>query len=239
MSKVALPSPALAAAQSAWLQPARWRLLRRAQIARRRSILDLGCGWGHVSQELRRRSSGSVIALDISAAGLAALAGEPGVWPVQADAHRLPLGDGVLDLVFAQCAFLWFADPGQVVHEVHRVLGPTGVGALVEPDFGGLMEYPQESAVRDLWIDALSRAGADPCIGRRLPALLSAAGFAVEVGFLEQLEAPRGERYDLLAELALAPHERARIATARAAAETAGCHCVAHLPFWLIIAQKR
>ncbi len=46
----------------------------------------------------------------------------------------------------------------------------------IEPDYGGMIEYPPEIAAKDIWINALTRAGADPFMGRKLPGMLRCAG---------------------------------------------------------------
>ncbi|MDF1513348.1 MAG: hypothetical protein P1S60_06020, partial [Anaerolineae bacterium] len=58
----ALPPEALLVEQAEWLAPARRQLLRRAAIARRARVLDLGAGYCTVTPELVRRSDGQVIA---------------------------------------------------------------------------------------------------------------------------------------------------------------------------------
>ena len=119
-----------------------------------------------------RRSGGEVVALDCRQN---VLASDPqsfaGADRVCGDALRLPFADGTFDLVFCQFTFLWI-DARSAVKEIHRVLQPEGVLVAIEPDYGGMMEYPPEIAARDLWITALNRAGADPCIGRKLPGML-------------------------------------------------------------------
>ena len=75
------PSAELLRRQAAWLAPARARLLRRAEIARRRRVLDLACGPGTVVEELVQRSGGSVVALDCSRTALAAVSRNGGPVP--------------------------------------------------------------------------------------------------------------------------------------------------------------
>ena len=69
--------PELLRRQAAWLAPARARLLRRVAVARRRSVLDLGGGYGAVTGELVRRAGGTVVALDHT---LEALQASPGAF---------------------------------------------------------------------------------------------------------------------------------------------------------------
>lgn len=228
--------------QAAWLAPARARLLRRVRIAQARRVLDLGCGPGAVTGELVRRAGGTVVALERS---LEALKGQPddprmfaGAWRVCGDALHLPFADAAFDLVFSQFTLLWL-DARPAVAEVYRVLAPGGTLVALEPDYGGLIEHPPQIATRDLWRAALDRAGADPAIGRRLPGLLTAAGFAVRVDLLDQLAPASPARFDFLRSLPLTPEEQGRLAEIQAADGAVGdSDRVVHLPVFLLTATK-
>jgi SAM-dependent methyltransferase len=173
---------------------------------------------------------------------LAALAGAreamAGAGRIAADAARLPLAGGTFDLVFCQFALLWLDVPA-VLGEIRRVLAPGGVLAALEPDYGGMIEHPPEIATRDIWLAALGRAGADPRVGRKLPGLLAEAGFDARVDLLDRLESPSPARFDLLAGLPLAEHERKSLQQARRA--DAACppsRRTVHLPTLLITAGR-
>lgn len=234
-----LPSPRLAQAQAEWLAGARSRLLRRAQIATRRRVLELGSGYGQVAGELARRSGGPVIGLDRRLTPLA----EP-EWPadvarVCADAEQLPFAGQSFELVYCQWTFLWIERPARAAAEAARVLRAGGVLLAIEPDFGGLIEYPPALATRQLWLDALGRAGADPLVGRRLPGLLAAAGLDVGVDLADRLEPPSPLRLESLEELPLSTDERARLAAIRAAEAAMPTRAkVVHLPMFLVTARK-
>jgi SAM-dependent methyltransferase len=233
-----LPSPELLAQQSDWLAPARSRLFRRVQIAHRRRVLDLGCGWQTVTTELARRSGGTVIAAD-SAPQVFATPPEDGptIQRVRCDAASLPFRSGSFDLVFCQFALLWFGSTTSV-SEIRRVLGPGGVVVAIEPDYGGLIEFPDEIATADLWQAALRRAGAEPQIGRHLPGMLSDVGFDVRVDLLDRLTPPSPLRFDLLRELPLTDEETTQLDGIIAA--DSKCHDakrVAHLPVFLVSAS--
>lgn len=215
-------------------------MLRRARIAGRRRVLDLACGHAAVTGELVRRSGGTVVALDRNLRALSA-AGEPfaGAARICGDAARLPFADGSFDLVFCQLALMWL-EASVVTGEIRRVLLPGGLLVAIEPDYGGMIEYPPQLAARDLWLAALARAGADPQIGRKLPGLAAAAGLEVRVGLLERLDCPLPARFDLLRGLPLTEAEKEtlrRIETADAAC--ADGDRVVHLPMFLITARKR
>ncbi len=215
-------------------------MLRRAQIARRRRVLDLACASGAVTRELVDRCGGKVVAVDRDLRAMSARR-EPfaGAARVCADAARLPLADGSCDLVFCQMALMWLDAPA-VLAEIRRVLRSGGLLAAVEPDYGGMIEYPPEIATRDLWVAALARAGADPQVGRKLPGLVAAAGLKVRVDLLERLECPSPVRFDLLGGLPLSDAEKDLLGRIqRADAACADCDRVVHLPMFLITAEKR
>lgn len=221
--------------QADWLAPARSALLRRAGIARRQRVLDLGAGYGATTPELVRRSGGPVVALDRA---LAALRGcDASAVRVAGDAARLPFRAGAFDLVFTQFTLLW-TPPAPAVAEIARVLAPGGALVALEPDYGGLIEYPAEVVTREVWLAALARAGAEPLIGRKLPGLLSARGFAVHVSLLDTLFPAHPARLDFLRDLPLTPDEAARLARIPHAADAPEWQQVAHLPLFLILATK-
>jgi len=214
-------------------------LLRRVQIAGRRQVLDLACGPGAVTGELVRRASGRVVAVDRDRRALARPQDAfQQATPVCASATRLPLADRSFDLVFCQFAMLWL-DAAGAVEEVRRVLQPGGVLVALEPDYGGMIEAPPEIATQELWLSALARAGADPHIGRKLPGLLTAAGFAVRVDLLDRLTPPSPARFDYLRCLPLSDQERQtleKIETADRACRDG--HRVVHLPVFLLTATR-
>jgi SAM-dependent methyltransferase len=234
-----LPSLSLIREQAAWLAPARSWLLQRASVEQRRSLLDLGCGFGVVSQELARLSSGRVVALDYSLPALLKAQAElRDSAPACADAARLPFADSSFDLVFCQLALLWMPlEP--TLAEVRRVLQPGGVLLAIEPDYGGMVEHPPELATRELWMAGLARAGADPLVGRKLPGLLASHGFDVRVELMNELTPPVPQRFDLLRGLPLKRKERRQAKaierSARRLAEP--WQQVVHLPFMLVTAR--
>lgn len=232
-----LPSADQLAEQSGWLASARSRLFRRIQIARRRCVLDLGCGWRAVTPELVRRCSGEVVAADFNPEVLRVGSGHSEhVRAVCCDASRLPFRSECFDLVFCQFSLLWFGTE-DAVREIRRVLCPGGVLVAIEPDYGGLIEYPPEIATAELWQTALRRAGAEPNIGRRLPGLLAESGFKVRVDLLDQLTPPSPLRFDLLRGLPLTDAESQQLDEIVAAdAQCADVNKVVHLPVFSVTA---
>ena len=233
---VDLPSFDLCSQQAAWLRGARSRLLRRAQIERREVIVELGAGWGIVANEWCVRTGRRVTALDRRPRPTGIDLHSHVDWLV-GRAEELPLADRSVDLVFAQFTMMWL-DAARAIAEITRVLAPGGVLAVIEPDYGGLMEYPEEIATRQIWMDGLRRAGADPCVGRKLPMLFASAGLRVETRFPDRYELARPARLDLLAELHLTVDERRQIDGIRDRLDGQHDISVAHLPLWMVLGVK-
>jgi SAM-dependent methyltransferase len=199
-------------------------------------VLDLGAGSGAVTPELARRSDGRVVALDQAWHPLRAAA-DPGIC---AHAGRLPFPAASFDLVFCQCALLWMAPLPSVVGEIWRVLQPGGMLLALEPDYGGLIEHPPAVALREIWLAALARAGAEPLVGRILPGMLARQGFEVRADLLPELLPPSPARFDLLRGLPLTRREQRALRRAERAAATLNdsWRQIAHLPFVLLSATR-
>lgn len=237
--KVDLPSLRLIREQSKWLAPARSWLLKQANLVGRRSVLDLGCGFGVITQELAGLTSGRVTALDHNFGALrTAPAAFRNAGPTCADATALPYADGCFDLVFSQLALLWMPLEA-TLQEIRRVVQVGGALVAIEPDYGGLIEYPSDIALKDLWISGLERAGADPHVGRKLPGALAGLGFDVRVELFSEMTPPVGARFDLLRDLPLTTYEQHILDRIEYKAHrlSGAWQQVAHLPFMLITAE--
>jgi malonyl-CoA O-methyltransferase len=145
-------------------------------------IVDLGCGTGHATRALRDRwRDARVIAIDHAPRMLAAVRARQGWFRrfdrVCADAARLPLRDGSVDLVWSSLMLPWADDPDAVLGAVRRVLAPRGyfTFATLGPDT--LRELREAWGAVDAHVhvhrflemhdlgDALVRAGfADPVL---------------------------------------------------------------------------
>jgi SAM-dependent methyltransferase len=94
-------------------------------------ILDLGCGDGVLTEQLKNRGC-RVIGVDASA-GMIAAARARGLDARVADAHELAF-DGEFDAVFSNAALHWMIKPGKVLDGVARALVPDG---RFVAEFGG------------------------------------------------------------------------------------------------------
>ncbi len=234
----ALTSPEQAAALASWLAGPRSRALRRAAIGLRELVLEVGAGHCVITAELQRRARGSVIALDLSEQALAA--GLPdGVSGVCADCLRLPFADRTFDLVFFQSTLMWIPQLADALSEAARVLTPGGALVALEPDYGGMMEQPA-FGLRELWTDILTRAGANPLTGRKLPGLCEVAGLDVWVELVHLPHTADAGATSLFEGLPLTAEETRRVEEIAAAiqSDTTRWGIFIHLPYFLIVATK-
>jgi malonyl-CoA O-methyltransferase len=110
------------------------RLLERCEFTRQepRCILDLGCGTGTATVELKKKFRRSrVIGVDSAIGMLALLRRRSGLLRplgrVCADLSALPFAPGSADLLFSNLATQWSPDPAPLFGEFRRVLQPGGM----------------------------------------------------------------------------------------------------------------
>ncbi len=231
-----LPRFELCRRQADSLRGARSRLLRRAGIERRNTIVEIGAGWGIVANELCSRTGRTVIALDRRPRPSEAELDKHIDWVV-GRAEQLPMANESVDLIFAQFTFLWL-DLTKSITEVVRVLAPGGMVSVIEPDYGGLMEFPEGIVTHPVWISALQRAGADPIVGRQLPGKFADAGLRVETRFADRYETADPRRLDFLTELPLTGQERRHIERIQQWLKRHPGEGTSHLPLWMVLGEK-
>ena len=238
-SQPQLPSEAEARQIAEWLAGPRGRALRRASIGRREHVLEVGAGHCVVTPELQRRCQGTVTALDH---GTAALKGAhpPRAKRIAADALSLPFRANSFDLVFFQNTLLWIPELESAVAEAVRVLEAGGALVAIEPDYGGMMEHP-DWGIRQLWIQGLTEAGADPFVGRKLPAACEAAGLRTWVELAHIPRPAEAAALRLLDGLPLTSQQRQIVENVTQAVEEAPGQWsfFLHVPYFLIVATKQ
>jgi ubiquinone/menaquinone biosynthesis C-methylase UbiE len=148
-------------------------------------LLDVGCGPGTLTLDLRRRVA-AVTALEQTAEALdlaraeAARQGVSGVEFAVGDVHALELADDFFDVVHAHQVLQHVADPVQALREMRRVTRPGGVVAARDSDYAAFAWFPRLPAL-DEWMalyQQCARAnGGEPDAGRRMLSWARAAGF--------------------------------------------------------------
>jgi SAM-dependent methyltransferase len=131
-------------------------LLDAAGVARGRRVLDVATGPGDAAAACAVRGA-SVVGVDVAGA-MVALARRlrPELEFRQADAERLPFGDGEFDAVVANFLILHVGRPERVAAELARVLAPSGRLAL------STWDVPSRGRLVGVLADAVRQAGAAP-----------------------------------------------------------------------------
>src|SRR5271167_1538054 len=96
-----------------------------------RTVVDAGAGTGHGSRALKRRYPRALVIAFDSSQGMLHAAARQQLWlrpfaRVCADAERLPLKSGSIDLIVSNLMLQW-CDPDAVFAEFRRVLAPQGL----------------------------------------------------------------------------------------------------------------
>lgn len=154
-------------------------------------VLDVGCGLGQLSRAMARQldRGGGVVGVErdaeqlATARRLAAEAGEASLVDLRpGDAADLPLADeewGRFDIAHARFVLEHVRDPQAVVSAMVRAVRPGGRVVLEDDDHDLLRLWPEAPGFARLWrayVHTYDRLGNDPYVGRRLAAMLHAAG---------------------------------------------------------------
>jgi ubiquinone/menaquinone biosynthesis C-methylase UbiE len=168
-------------------------LIDRTDLRPGQSAIDLGCGPRGVLDLLAERVSpdGRVVGVDADpahtamAAEFASERGLDGVELLTADARHTGLPSASFDVVHTRNLLITIPEPGQVVAEMVRLTRPGGWVTSMEYDMEYALCHPPDPAFQrlcEIFTLAFRRNGADPWIGRRVPALFREAGLVdVEV----------------------------------------------------------
>jgi SAM-dependent methyltransferase len=130
-------------------------LLDAVALTEPRSVVDVGCGTGHLAAAVVARwPACRVLGVDPSASFVAAaverLAGTAASARV-GDAMQLPVADGSVDAALASLVLNFVPDPQRAASEMARVTRPGGTVAASVWDYGGGM-----GMLRTFW-DAVAR----------------------------------------------------------------------------------
>ncbi|MFF1905116.1 methyltransferase domain-containing protein [Kitasatospora sp. NPDC058218] len=162
------------------------RMLDELDLRPGQTALDLGCGPGTDLASLARAvtATGAVIGVDHDEATVDAArertADQHAVTVRLGDIHELPLPDHTADRARTDRVLQHVADPARALREIHRVLRPGGRLVMGEPDWDTLaVDHPDSDLSRAYTRYVTDEVVRNARIGRQLPRLATAAGFAV------------------------------------------------------------
>ena len=123
-------------------QPRIRRVLEVCRKLRADRLLDIGCGDGEITLQLRDLSGASqVFGVDISAAAVeAANQRQVKATQLNIDETDLPFGDSSFDLVYCGEVLEHLLDPDHLLHEILRVLHPAGHCIITTPNLAAWTE---------------------------------------------------------------------------------------------------
>lgn len=167
--------------QASWSTSLRKYLYAQIGIRPNCRILDAGCGTGALSSDFNDLPDISLFGLDLNFDRLSfAHHNDSSTHYLCANAKVLPWRDESFDFVICHYFLLWLKEPFTVLKELVRVTKPGGVIlAIAEPDYSSRIDAPDTLIeLGKLQTQSLQLQGANPVIGRALPALFSQVGLS-------------------------------------------------------------
>jgi SAM-dependent methyltransferase len=171
--------------QAAMLEEEARSLLDRLDVPVGGDVIDIGCGPVGVLRLLAERVGphGRVTGFDRQADMLdhaaRVCAGLGNVRFALGDATDTGLPRGTFDLAHVRLLLVNVPEPAAVVREAAAIVRPGGTVAFQEVDWLSWQcepDIPAWGELRDVLLALWHSRGLDPCIGRRLPAMLRATG---------------------------------------------------------------
>lgn len=122
-------------------------LIGQARTTRPKTILDIGCGTGHLTKRIAERwPEAQITALDVSRAMLDEVARKlPNARTIRCDAAAIASSQ-TYDLIFSSMALHWMPDPRAVLARWSRLLNASGQLHVALPIEGSLHEWREACA---------------------------------------------------------------------------------------------
>lgn len=181
--------------------------MRRFGPAEPEVVLDAGCSSGYLLEDLRRElPSATLLGVDLVAGGLRrAHALVPDARLLLADVCALPIEDATVDVVLSANLLEHVPDDAGALMEMHRVLKPGGLAAVIVPAGPGTYDYydaflGHERRYRRGELAAKAGPGFEILLDSHLGALIYPAFWAVKKNNRRKYQAPTPEERQALVE---------------------------------------
>lgn len=163
----------------------RHSLYEKVDIKNKKNILDVGCGTGIITADIASLTDGCITGIDIDGKKLeqaTPFVSDPHITLVEGDALQLPFKDKTFDLVVSNVVLIHIKDQQKAVDEMVRVTCENGIVlATMEPDYAGILNYP-ESKASPVFRKDLEEIGVEMQTGRKLKYFFRKAGLETEIG---------------------------------------------------------
>ncbi|TXT56336.1 MAG: hypothetical protein BAJALOKI2v1_580020 [Promethearchaeota archaeon] len=159
--------------QLKWTRELRDYLFQKIELEKKENLLDIGCGTGLLINEIGQQYSLDLYGIDIHEKRIALAQKRLRKSNVSASLYYMDFLDNqfkdkMFDVIATNCFFLWISDIEKGFKEIYRILKENGILLiLAEPDYGGLIEYP-DTNLKHALCSNLKKEGADPEVGRKL-----------------------------------------------------------------------
>ncbi|UJG44100.1 MAG: methyltransferase domain-containing protein [Candidatus Heimdallarchaeum endolithica] len=168
--------------QSVWTKDYRNRIYRQIGIKGARRVLEVGCGTGTITKEIREKTSAQITAIDRD--HLVIATAQENITDVEfyrMSVEKMSFRDETFNIVLCNYFFMWLDKPFKSLMEMVRVCKTGGyIVALAEPDYGGWIEHP-DFGLGKQHIEGIKKQGADPFVGRKILSLFESAGLETNI----------------------------------------------------------
>jgi len=162
----------------------RHNLYEKVDIKSKKAILDIGCGTGAVTEDIASLTDGYITGIDFDDKKLeyAKPLVSESIRILQADVLQLPFKDLTFDLVVFNIVLTHINQQQKAVNEMVRVTCENGIVlATMEPDYAGILNYP-ESKASPVFRKDFEEIGVEMQTGRKLKYFFRKAGLETEIG---------------------------------------------------------
>ena len=159
--------------QLKWTYEFRSQLYKKINLGTKANLLEIGCGTGELLKEIGKEFKLDLYGIDIDENRLKTAEINLKKENISANLHYMDIlnnnfEDEKFEVISTHYLFLWIKDLEKCFEEIQRILKKSGILLiLAEPDYGGLIEYPN-TGLMDALISNLKDCGADPEVGRKL-----------------------------------------------------------------------